>query len=54
MDVSVSYSPIRDAEGNNVGAAVITRDITEKRLAETREHAPNASGCSWSPTQFRP
>jgi PAS domain S-box-containing protein len=34
IDVSVSYSPIKDEEGRLVGTAVITRDITERKRAE--------------------
>nr|WP_279355782.1 PAS domain S-box protein [Fundidesulfovibrio agrisoli] len=32
--ISLSTSPIRDAEGNVIGAASIARDITARRLAE--------------------
>jgi len=32
--VSLSLSPIRDAEGNVIGAASIARDITARRMAE--------------------
>jgi PAS domain S-box-containing protein len=34
VDVSVSYSPIRDEAGRLVGAAVIGRDVTERKRAE--------------------
>jgi PAS domain S-box-containing protein len=34
LDVSVSYSPIRDEARRLVGAAVIARDVTERRRAE--------------------
>src|SRR5262249_9521348 len=34
IDVSVSYSPIKDGEGRLVGTSVITRDISERRRAE--------------------
>jgi PAS domain S-box-containing protein len=37
LDVSVTVSPIRDTEGNLVGAATVQRDVTEeKRAAEVR------------------
>ena len=35
LDVSVSLSPVRDAAGRLVGAASITRDITERTRAES-------------------
>jgi PAS domain S-box-containing protein len=46
LDVSVTVSPVRDPEGNIVGASTIARDITErkmseKRLAEVREAERN-------------
>jgi PAS domain S-box-containing protein len=34
VDVSLSISPIRDAEGKVIGASKIARDITERRQAE--------------------
>ncbi len=34
IDVSVSYSPIRDEAGRLVGTAVIARDVTERKRAE--------------------
>jgi PAS domain S-box-containing protein len=34
IDVSVSYSPVKDQEGHLVGTAVITRDITQRKRAE--------------------
>jgi PAS domain S-box-containing protein len=34
LDVSVTISPIRDAEGKIIGASAITRDITERKLSE--------------------
>ncbi len=34
VDVSLSISPVRDADGEVVGAAKIARDITERRRAE--------------------
>lgn len=34
IDVSLTVSPIRDAEGNIVGASKIGRDITREKLAE--------------------
>jgi PAS domain S-box-containing protein len=34
VDVSVSYSPIRDDEGRVIGTAVITRDISERKQAD--------------------
>ena len=34
IDVSVSVSPIRDAEGQVVGASKVARDITERKRAE--------------------
>jgi PAS domain S-box-containing protein len=33
VPVSVSYSPIRDADGHLIGTAVVTRDVTEQRRA---------------------
>ena len=34
VDVSVTVSPVRNAEGRVVGAAAIARDVTERRRAE--------------------
>jgi two-component system sensor kinase FixL len=34
IDVSLTISPIRDAEGKIIGAATIARDITERKAAE--------------------
>ena len=40
IDVSLTVSPIRDADGRIVGASKIARDVTlQKRLAQEREHA---------------
>jgi len=36
VDVSVTVSPVRDAEGRIVGASKIARDITERKEAERR------------------
>src|SRR5437588_8656061 len=41
IDVSLSVSPIRDPEGNVIGASKIARDITEQR--RLREMADEAS-----------
>jgi two-component sensor histidine kinase len=37
VDVSLTISPVKNAEGKIVGASSITRDITERKLAEARE-----------------
>ena len=37
VDVSMTISPVKNAEGKIVGASTIARDITERKLAETRE-----------------
>ena len=37
VDVSLSVSPVRDAEGRIVGASKIARDITERKQAEVRQ-----------------
>jgi PAS domain S-box-containing protein len=34
LDVSVTVSPVRDPEGNIVGAATITRNVTERKRVE--------------------
>lgn len=39
IDVSVSYSPIRDRDGDLIGTAVITRDITARKLADANLRA---------------
>ncbi|MET0518258.1 MAG: PAS domain S-box protein [Burkholderiaceae bacterium] len=39
VDVSVTISPIHDAQGVVIGASKIARDVTERRLAETRQAA---------------
>ncbi|HEY8696124.1 MAG TPA: PAS domain S-box protein [Rhizomicrobium sp.] len=36
IDVSLTVSPVRDAQGNIVGASKIARDITERKRAEER------------------
>jgi len=38
LDVSVSLSPIRDKDGNVLGASTIMRNITERKLLEDRVH----------------
>ncbi len=42
VDVSVVVSPIRDAEGNILGASAIARDITERKRAEEALRSANA------------
>jgi PAS domain S-box-containing protein len=37
VDVSLTISPVKNAEGTIVGASKIARDITERKLAEARE-----------------
>src|SRR5262249_40896901 len=37
VDVSLTISPVKDAEGNIVGASAIVRDITGRKRAEERE-----------------
>jgi len=37
IDVSLTVSPVRDAEGKIAGASAIYRDITERKRAEERE-----------------
>jgi PAS domain S-box-containing protein len=37
VDVSLTISPVKNAEGNIVGASAIVRDITERKCAEARE-----------------
>jgi PAS domain S-box-containing protein len=36
IDISLTISPIRDRSGRIIGASKIARDITERKLAETR------------------
>jgi len=36
IDISLTVSPVRDDEGRIVGASKIARDITERKLAESR------------------
>ncbi len=36
LDISLTISPIRDAEGKIVGASKIARDITEQKLAQLK------------------
>jgi len=38
LDVSLSISPLKDAQGNIIGLSKIARDITEKKLDETRKN----------------
>jgi PAS domain S-box-containing protein len=38
INVSLTISPVRDAEGKMVGASLIARDITERKEREEREH----------------
>jgi PAS domain S-box-containing protein len=37
IDISLTVSPLRDAEGNVVGASKIARDISEKKQAQARQ-----------------
>jgi PAS domain S-box-containing protein len=39
VDVSLSVSPLKTADGEVVGASKIARDITEKRRSESQQHA---------------
>ena len=39
IDVSVTISPIRDAQGRIIGASKIARDITDRRLADSKVQA---------------
>ena len=48
VDVSVTISPIRDADGKVIGASKIARDITEAKLAARREAAFARLGQSMS------
>ena len=43
VDVSATISPIRDADGRVIGASKIARDITERKLAEEKILALNAT-----------
>jgi len=38
LDVSLTVSPLKDAQGNIIGASKIARDITEKKLEEQRKN----------------
>jgi PAS domain S-box-containing protein len=38
LDVSISVSPLRDAEGNVIGASAIARDVTAQKRAEKQLH----------------
>jgi PAS domain S-box-containing protein len=38
VDVSLTISPVRDAEGNIVGASTIARDITERRRLQEQQN----------------
>ncbi|WCT10321.1 PAS domain S-box protein [Mucilaginibacter jinjuensis] len=38
IDVSLTISPVRDPQGNIIGLSKIARDITEKKLDETRKN----------------
>ena len=37
INVSLTISPVKNAEGKVVGASTIARDITERKRAEARE-----------------
>ncbi len=38
IDVSLTVSPVRDADGKAIGASLIAKDITERKEREKREH----------------
>jgi PAS domain S-box-containing protein len=38
IDISLSVSPLKDADGRIVGASKIARDITERRRAQEQQH----------------
>ena len=38
LDVSLSISPVKDAQGHIIGLSKIARDITERKLDETRKN----------------
>lgn len=45
IDVSTAISPVKDAEGNTVGAAAITRDMTEQKMLETQLREAQDRSC---------
>jgi PAS domain S-box-containing protein len=47
IEVSLTISPIRDANGKVVGASKIARDISEKKLMERQLHQSQKNGCDW-------
>ncbi|MEM9703586.1 MAG: PAS domain S-box protein, partial [Planctomycetota bacterium] len=54
IDVSLTVGPVRDASGRTIGAAFVTRDVTEqKRAAEELERATSrAEQASRAKTEF--
>lgn len=42
LDVSVTISPIRDAQGSVIGASTIARDVSQRRRAEAALRASEA------------
>ena len=48
IDVSLTISPIKDADGRVVGASTIARDVSERRRSEEERESAREAAEAWA------